>query len=302
MEISFARRMSRLPRLLLRPSCLLFALVGLYWFAHRRTTTDPAASRLAALEVEWRVPVGCGYSGFWTEVALGFVPGLHARRLASPSDTPRVRLLSGECDGAFVNSLDPTDAAAYRACWVAERSRSRSQTARSIAIEHGEPCGMRRFGRAGRPLRLISRSMSEGDLADEAVGCLRSADEVWVPTAWHAARFTASGVSAAALHVVPEPVDTEFFSPQPGSTSAKCAGSSPCTGPFTFVSNFKWEARKGCERASLSSPYMREPHLPPHMQRTQIYLWQVGPTPRGILGRVRACGAGAARAQDVTAA
>ena len=31
------------------------------------------------LEVEWRVPVGCDFSGFFVEVALGFVPHLAER-------------------------------------------------------------------------------------------------------------------------------------------------------------------------------------------------------------------------------
>jgi len=55
------------------------------------TTSSPVQ-----FEVEWRVPVGCGFSGFFTEVALGFVPGLHDKGVA-------VRLLTGKCDDVMLN-------------------------------------------------------------------------------------------------------------------------------------------------------------------------------------------------------
>ena len=42
-------------------------------------------------DIYWRVPVGCGWSGFFAEVILGFVPALRARGVP-------VRLLSGKCD------------------------------------------------------------------------------------------------------------------------------------------------------------------------------------------------------------
>ena len=81
------------------------------------------------------------------------------------------------------------------------------------AIEHGEPCGMRRWPRkgGGRPWRVVARAMSEGALTASSAQCLAAADEVWVPTAWHVDAFVRGGVPRAALHVVPEPVDTTFF-------------------------------------------------------------------------------------------
>ena len=86
-------------------------------------------------EVEWRVPVGCGFSGFFTEVALGFVPALHERI--------SLRLLCGRCEETWLTSyLQESEAKAFRKVWVAESSRTAVQTERSLAIEHGEPCGM----------------------------------------------------------------------------------------------------------------------------------------------------------------
>ena len=192
----------------------------------------------ADYEVEWRLPVGCGFSGFFTEVVLGFLPAL--------SERLPVRLLSGQCEESWLTAnLDPADAAAFRAAWVDEAKRTRKQTAASIAIEHGEPCGMRTWPSKSpdRPIRVISRSMTESNLEPEQAECLRDrADAAWVPTAWHVERFVAAGVDRSLLHVVPEPVDTVFFSPV--HRTPRRAAVSPRE-PFVFFSNFKWEWRKG---------------------------------------------------------
>jgi hypothetical protein len=56
-------------------------------------------------EVEWRAPVGCDFSGFFTEVVLGLVPALHRRGLA-------VRLLTGRCEPEWLRAkLTPSEAA-----------------------------------------------------------------------------------------------------------------------------------------------------------------------------------------------
>ena len=196
-------------------------------------------------DVHWRVPVGCGWSGFFTEVALGFIPGLRERDV-------NVKLLSGECDDSFLSGLEAADAATYRATWVAESTLTQAQTAASLAIEHGEPCGIRQYSSrtaAGRPWRVIARAMSEADLGADKAQCLRSgADEVWVPTQWHVERFVAAGVPRSRLRVIPEPVDTTFFAPQPLAASAAKRSARP----FTFFSNFKWELRKGWDLLLLA--------------------------------------------------
>ena len=66
--------------------------------------------------------------------------------------------------------------------------------------------------------------------------------QVWVPTWWHVERFVSAGVPRPQLRVVPEPVELETFAPHVASASAAAAGKSR---PFVFLSNFKWEQRKG---------------------------------------------------------
>ena len=167
---------------------------------------------------------------------LGFVPALlDGDRFAD--DGLRVVLLCGQCSEGFLRTaLEPRAAAAIRRAWADEATRAASLTARSVVIEHGDPCGMRRWSTKSRPRWVISRTMSEGDPTAEAVRCLRGADEVWVPTAWHVEAYAAAGVERRRLLAVPEPVDVDFFAPD---SDAKRGA------PFVFFSNFKWEARKG---------------------------------------------------------
>ena len=199
-------------------------------------------------EVHWRVPVGCGFSGFFTEVVLGYLPALWS--LGVP-----VRLLSGRCDDRWLSShLDAGDAAVVRDAWIDEHALTEAQSKAALAIEHGEPCGMRSWQRA-RPWRVIARAMSEGDLSPSNAQCLSRADEVWVPTQWHVDRFVAAGVRASSLVVMPEAVDVHFFSPdQPDAVRVRAARGPDS--PFTFVSVFKWEHRKGWDL--LLDAYWRE--------------------------------------------
>ena len=193
-------------------------------------------------DVHWRVPVGCGFSGFFTEVVLGYLPALHTLGV-------KASLLSGRCDDTWISQhLEPGDATVLRDSWIDEHALTPAQTAASIAIEHGEPCGMRRWpmGSPSRPRRVIARAMSEGDLSPSNAQCLTNADEVWVPTQWHVERFVAAGVRNEALRILPEAVDTTFFSPDhPAAVQARRSNSRFRNAPFSFVSVFKWEQRKG---------------------------------------------------------
>ena len=86
-------------------------------------------------------------------------------------DGLRVVLLCGQCSEGFLRTaLEPRAAAAIRRAWADEATRAASLTARSVVIEHGDPCGMRRWS-TGRPRWVISRTMSEGDPSAEAVRC-----------------------------------------------------------------------------------------------------------------------------------
>ena len=186
-------------------------------------------------EVEWRVAVGCDWSGFFVEGVLGFAPAL-ARRV-------RLALLVGKCADDFLDrELTSDEAAVYRDTWTDEWSRRRADSAASIVIEHGDPCDMRTW-RQTRPLWIIARAMSEGHLSHDAARCLRNADEVWVPSTWHVRSFVAAGVPAARVYAVPEPINTDFFSP--AHTVRASPKNSPRNSPLVFVSVFKWEWRKG---------------------------------------------------------
>jgi len=148
---------------------LLLALSGCTtYFVLRRSqplVLQPAAEPPAPSEVEWRVPVGCDFSGFFVEVVLGFVPALARRRLLSPlrpGGHSRLHLLTGRCSSAFLAKLAPVEAAAYTSTWSDEAERSKGgRTAASIVIEHGHPCERRAWRADERPLWVVQRAMSE---------------------------------------------------------------------------------------------------------------------------------------------
>ena len=87
----------------------------------------------------------------------------------------------------------------------------------------------------------VGRAMFETDRVPASwVPRLNRMDAVWVPSAFHLTSFSASGVLPDKLVVVPEPVDTEWFDP------SLCPPRIPTSAnETTFVSVFKWEARKG---------------------------------------------------------
>ena len=74
----------------------------------------------------------------------------------------------------------------------------------------------------------------------EVLECALKVDEVWVPTEFHRAVFAAAGIEESRLQVIPEAVDGREFRRPPRSTVEEGA-----TGPFVFMSTFKWEYRKG---------------------------------------------------------
>ena len=65
-----------------------------------------------------------------------------------------------------------------------------------------------------------------------------------MPTRWHVERFVAAGLPRSQLRIVPEPVGLDTFAPHAASTTAASAAAVPSR-PFVFLSNFKWEQRKG---------------------------------------------------------
>eukprot|EP01052_Picozoa_sp_SAG31_P022703 SAG31_NODE_1820_length_7198_cov_3.163122_4_plen_259_part_00 len=209
-------------------------------------------------EIEWRLPVGCDFSGFFTEVVGGFLPFL-----VSEPEVRLVLLQQPTCSDDWIDSkLTRSEAGAYRSSQLVEAARPSSATRASIAIEHAEPCKMRVFKRpADRPIWVISRSMSEGYLPPKEARCLRDrADEVWVPTQFHVEMFAKASVPRDKLVVIPEAVPIAFFDPgavQPtavaelrGRSAAAYRSGIPGRPEadrqlFVFFSVFKWEQRKG---------------------------------------------------------
>lgn len=102
--------------------------------------------------------------------------------------------------------------------------------------------------------------------------------QVWVPTSFHRDIFISSGVDASKVVVIPEPVDTDFFSPEHAAkldaevaAASIAAGDSPPRStlfvyphesaassprPFRFLSIFKFEERKGWQ--ILLEAFLRE--------------------------------------------
>eukprot|EP00966_Prymnesium_polylepis_P019209 442756-Prymnesium_polylepis.1 len=122
-----------------------------------------------ARPVEWRIPIGCDFSGFFVEVALGFIPVLRPR-------LAELYLLQTRCPDAFLALLPRAEADVYLGSQVADHDRTPAQSAASIVVEHGNPCHMRSFER--RPFRVVARLMSEGYLPAEQLHCARAADEL----------------------------------------------------------------------------------------------------------------------------
>ena len=78
------------------------------------------------------------------------------------------------------------------------------------------------------------------------------ADELWVPARFVQNSFRNSGVDSEKLKVLPESVDTHTYNPQttkrhyfpPSHLTYECT-QTPTADAFNFLSDFKWEPRKG---------------------------------------------------------
>ena len=125
-----------------------------------------------------------------------------------------------------------------------------------ITVEHGHVCTARKRGKlnvtefeknyGARPEIMVSRVMTESsEVSAKETKCIvdNGADELWVPTKWHAGiyrRATADFLDPGRVIVMPEIVDVEYFSRGLGSIAPRATAT-----PFVFLSVFKWEWRKG---------------------------------------------------------
>ena len=227
--------------------------------------------------------MGCDFSGFFTEVVGGFLPFLLAQGV------PITLLQQPTCSDYFIREkLTPSEASAYQKAQMEEVARPAEATRRSIAIEHAEPCKMRRFSKQARPRWVISRSMTEGVLQKSEAKCIAErADEVWVPAKYHVRMFANAGVPRGKLYVIPEAVPTDFFNPTAvnsadkaarRSGSARLMDSSMTIQPYIFFSVFKWEPRKGWD-VLLTAYWSEFERHDPVILRLRSYVphWEPGP-------------------------
>jgi glycosyltransferase involved in cell wall biosynthesis len=89
---------------------------------------------------------------------------------------------------------------------------------------------------------------------------------VWVPTQFHATVFAAGGVEKSKLVVVPEAVDTRFFTPDAEPLSYPVVTGFEGEQLYVFLSIFKWEERKGWK-------FLLEAFLREFRKEDKVVLW-----------------------------
>lgn len=100
------------------------------------------------------------------------------------------------------------------------------------------------------PRLIIGRSMHETSLIPEdwVDPANKLVDEIWVPSKFLLHSFAKRGISEKKLHVIPFPIDTNFFDPY-STKPMILPGSEECSSEhtFKFLSIFKWEIRRAPE-------------------------------------------------------
>ena len=200
----------------------------------------------ASLGVIWHAPFFSG-GGYCSE-ATAFVLQLSKRipvRIVQHGDGYNQQYMAGVAESTFRQLQDLYAASAVR-------------PEDGVAICHSEPGAWHPPGQQPSSWERVAcpppgaryavgRTMFETDrLPDGWAPRLNAMDEVWVPSQHSFEVFAAGGVSKDKLHVVGEPVDTDFFSPgKPGRSPFELP---PPEGVpevrHRFLSIFKWEARK----------------------------------------------------------
>jgi glycosyltransferase involved in cell wall biosynthesis len=166
-------------------------------------------------EVLWRGPL-FGASGYAQE-GREFVLGLDALGVrVRAEDVPL---------GPHRSTLEPSTERRLRELTGAQVDSGATR------IEHGPPSRWAAGTRMGR-------TVFETDRIPEAwVAACNAVDEVWVPSRFNLETFSASGVDAERLHVVPSPIRL-------GDWRGDDRLELPVSG-FTFLSVFDWSLRKG---------------------------------------------------------
>jgi glycosyltransferase involved in cell wall biosynthesis len=166
-------------------------------------------------EVLWRGPL-FGASGYAQE-SREFVLGLDALGVrVRAEDVPL---------GPHRSPLEPSTERRLRELTGAQVDSG------AIRIEHGPPSRWATGTRIGRTGFETDR------IPDAWVEACNEVDEVWVPSRFNLETFSASGVDAERLHVVPSPIRL-------GNWRGDARLELPVSG-FTFLSAFEWSLRKG---------------------------------------------------------
>ena len=181
--------------------------------------------------VEWRLHVGCGKTGFFTEL-LGIAAALRTKFKARGVDF----VVQGiHCSAIEKAQLFPSEARTIGEVTVAKKNRldlDPVAKAAKFTIDHGTNCKRPDVARL-----MVERTYAPG--RDTAVyNCGRRAREVWTPTEWSADQFRAAGISR--VFVVPEAVDISLFRPDDDAPPVE----EKKKRPFTILTIAKWEFRK----------------------------------------------------------
>jgi glycosyltransferase involved in cell wall biosynthesis len=182
--------------------------------------------------VQWRIPVGCDYSGFFVE-GLTYAVGLS-------TILPNFSIDVGQCGETMLNQLTLNE---KNVILSSQNQKSGTTTQLSsnsdILIVHKLPNQNYNIP-SKRPKIVIGRQMTEERYLpiSEAKQALLM-DEIWVPTLFHSKLFEESGIDSKKIFILPEPISTEFYNPERMGKPKKI----PTT--TIFLSIFKWEQRKG---------------------------------------------------------
>jgi glycosyltransferase involved in cell wall biosynthesis len=249
----------------------------------RHERRDLAADPPVSFSLQWHLPVGCDWSGFFVE-GLGFGVGL-ARAVGEDAFALSVGACSEEmlaqlteAEQRLVSRRAPLDAMAHEYHAVVLHKRP----GRDFVLPPS-----RRRARRGAADLVIGRMMTESaKLPLRESRQAEQVDEVWVPTEWHRGVFQHAGVDPVKIRVMPEPVDTVFFDPKKAhanslanTNTAAAAALEPASGDVItrFVSVFKWEHRKGWDVLldAFWTAFDRDDPVELHM-RTYKPSWEPG--------------------------
>jgi len=195
-----------------------------------------AAAASEKPSIVWLAPL-FNPSGYCSE-AMAFIQGL--------ANKARLEIgnISNIYSKNFVEGLTPEIQQLLKNLY-----RERIDFGNKIAVMHFPGYS---FSKNSEAVYTIGRTMFETDsLPADWVDKCNQMDEIWVPSKFNLETFARAGVKKEKLLLIPEPVDTQFFSPENARTDPN-----KNTAGYKFLSIFEWSARKGWD--VLLEAYFRE--------------------------------------------